>query len=49
MKQGKRLTRKQKIVLKDNGLNPDNWLAIKNLPQVLHVVNKESGKAENRP
>ena len=30
MKQGKKLTVKQKVFLKERGLNPENWLVCKN-------------------
>lgn len=32
MKNGKRPTRQQKIRLKGLGLNPENWLIVKNKP-----------------
>jgi hypothetical protein len=44
MKQGKRPTRKQKLVLKAARLNPENWLVTKNLQGELHLVHRESGK-----
>lgn len=47
MKHGKRLTRKQKEILSDNGLNPNNWLIVKNLDHRLEVVHKESGNLKS--
>ena len=43
MKHGKRLTRKQKELLQDIGLNPNNWLKVKNLPDKLVLVHREKG------
>ncbi len=44
MKQGKVPTKKQKIEIKKAGFVPENWLVNKNLPEVLHIVNRKSGK-----
>jgi hypothetical protein len=44
MKNGKRPNRTQKEVIKSSGLNPENWLITKNLPNKMHLVNRESGK-----
>jgi hypothetical protein len=46
MKNGKRPNRSQKEVIRSSGLYPENWLIIKNLPNKLHLVNRESGKAK---
>lgn len=43
MKHGKRLTRKQKELIQDLGLNPNNWLLVKNLPDKLVLVHREKG------
>lgn len=40
MKHGLRPTRKQKQVIKDNRLNPDNWLVTKNLQCELYLVHR---------
>nr|WP_317360032.1 hypothetical protein [uncultured Tyzzerella sp.] len=40
MKNGKRLTKKLKIFLVSNNLNPNDWLYVKNTPKELHIVNK---------
>jgi|HigsolmetaGSP12D_1036236.scaffolds.fasta_scaffold00847_11 hypothetical protein len=43
MKSGKRPTRRQKQAIKWAKLNPDNWLIVKNLPDELHIVHRETG------
>ncbi|MGA4718837.1 DUF6906 family protein [Fictibacillus nanhaiensis] len=43
MKNGKRPNRSQKDIIKFNGLNPDNWLITKNLPEEMHLVHRETG------
>jgi len=43
MKHGLRLTKKQKIFLADKGLNPQNWLRVKDTPEKLEVVHRASG------
>lgn len=43
MKNGKRLTKKQKIFLKAKGLNSDNWLVCKDTSQEMVLQNKISG------
>ncbi len=46
MLQAKRLTRKQKEILKSKKLNPENWLLIKNLKHQgeLHIQHRDSEK-----
>lgn len=44
MKSGKRPTRRQMAAIKWCGLNPDNWLVVKNLPDELHIVHRETGR-----
>lgn len=44
MKNGKAPTRKQKIVMKAYGLVPENWLAVKDLPDSLEVVSRVAFK-----
>lgn len=46
MKNGKKLTRAQKELLRDNGLNPTEWLRVKDLPRLLQVVHRKTGKYE---
>lgn len=45
MKQGKKPTRKQKLIIAAARLNPDNWLVTKNLPGKLHLEHRETGRA----
>ena len=42
MKHGKRPKLKQKLFLKANKLNPDNWLVVKDTLQILEIVHRES-------
>ena len=42
MKNGKAPTRKQKILIRAHGLRPDQWLIVKNLPDVLVMVSRRS-------
>ena len=54
MKNGKRPTLQQKLIMKSHGLQPDNWLVVKNTTEHLEVVsfrrqsrywrNKDAGK-----
>lgn len=44
MKQPKKLTRSQKILLGKNKLNSDNWLCVKEDKDELVVQNRESKK-----
>ena len=44
MKHGKRPTKRQKIYIKDKGLNPDNWLICKDTPEEMTIQHKISGK-----
>ena len=43
MKNGKNPTRRQKIAIKDAGLNPDDWLVFKAEATVLHIVHRNTG------
>ncbi|MDN4525353.1 DUF6906 family protein [Fictibacillus fluitans] len=40
MKNGKKPTVAQKKVIKKIGLDPENWLIYKNLPEELHLVHR---------
>ncbi len=40
MKNGKLPTLEQKKILKANGLQPENWLVVKNLPDELEIVSR---------
>jgi hypothetical protein len=44
LKHGKRLTRKQKILLKEYRLDPLNWLVVKDTSDFLEIVNRSSEK-----
>ena len=44
MKQPKKLTLKHKKIVKNKGLNPDNWMLRKEDGGVLVIVHKVSGK-----
>ena len=44
MKGGKVLTKKQKIFIKEKGLNPDNWLVCKNTSSELVLEHRHTGK-----
>ena len=45
MKHGKRPTVRQKKMLAEHRLNPDNWLIVKDTPEAMHIVYRftESG------
>lgn len=43
MKHGKRPTRAQKIRIKSLGLNPENWLVIKDCRDYFEVIHRISG------
>jgi hypothetical protein len=40
LKHGRRLTREQKIMLKDHGFNPDEWLRVKSSPENILFVHR---------
>jgi hypothetical protein len=40
MKNGKKLSRKEKIAVKAAGLNPENWLKYKKDNEQLHLVHR---------
>ena len=46
MKNGKKLTRAQKELLTANGLNPAEYLRVKDLPRLIQVVHRKTGKYE---
>lgn len=43
MKHGRNLTLKQKEILQTVGLNPSNWLLVKNLPDKLVILHRKKG------
>lgn len=40
---GKNPTRQQKNIIKENNLNPQNWLVLKNPTEGLYIKHKVSG------
>lgn len=46
MKKGKKLTRAQKELLTANGLDWRDYLRVKDLPRLLQVVHRKTGKYE---
>lgn len=52
MKNGKKPTKKQKLIMKSHGLDPARWLVVKNLGSSIEVVSKialkKGGKARTR-
>jgi len=44
IKHGKKPTLKQKIRIKNYGLNPDNWLVVKDCSEVFELVHRQSRK-----
>ncbi|MCM3599364.1 hypothetical protein M3175_01370 [Robertmurraya korlensis] len=44
MKSGKKPTRAQRKILLENGLNPLNWLIVKNQDLQMEVVHRETGR-----
>ena len=40
MKNGKLPTRNEKIILSSHGLNPDDWLIVKEFPKELEIVSR---------
>lgn len=43
MKNGKRPTRSQKMLIREHGLSPMNWLVVKNQGDTMEIVHRESG------
>jgi hypothetical protein len=46
MKQGRRPTRKQKLIIEAAGHNPDNWLVTKNLQGEMHLEHRDTGQSK---
>lgn len=44
MKQPKKLTCSQKIIVSNNGLNANDWMFVKESDSYLTVINKKDGK-----
>ena len=49
MKNPKAPTKRQKIAMKESGLNPDNWLVSKANGEYLKVVHRETGRVKDIP
>lgn len=49
MKHGRKPTLLQKTLIKGAGLNPDNWLVVKNLPSQLHMVHRNTNSTRIIP
>lgn len=43
MKNGKNPKKQQKIEIKSKGLNPNNWLVVKNLPTHMEIQHRNTG------
>ena len=52
LKNGKKPTKKQKLIMKTHGLDPARWLVVKNLGRSIEVVSKialkKGGRARTR-
>lgn len=52
MKNGKKPTKRQKLIMKSHGLDPARWLVVKNLDDRIEVVSKialkKGGKERTR-
>ena len=44
MKNGKRPTRDQKKFIASHGLNPEDWLIVKNTPEIMELVHRYSDR-----
>ncbi|MBC1615355.1 hypothetical protein HB904_04100 [Listeria booriae] len=40
MKSGKKPNKNQSIFIKENGINPENWLIFKNTSEEMHLVHR---------
>lgn len=49
MKHGTKLTRRHKILLKEWGLSPENWLVERDTPDEMVVIHRISGLAKTIP
>jgi len=46
LKNGRRLTREQKIMLSEAGKNPADYLIVKDLPGEMTLLNRKNGEKE---
>ena len=44
IKNGKRPTKKQAIFIKAHGLIPENWLVVKDTPEIMLLVHRHSDR-----
>jgi hypothetical protein len=44
LKHGKRLKRRHKVLLQSLGHDPDQWLLVKDTPELLEVVQRDTNK-----
>ncbi|MEN3134533.1 hypothetical protein ABDI49_30230 [Bacillus cereus] len=42
MKQGKKTTKREKVLIKSHDLNPDEWLIYKKIAKELHLVHRDT-------
>ncbi|MDA2567378.1 hypothetical protein PDQ34_26005 [Bacillus cereus] len=42
MKNGKNPTKREKIIIESQGLNPENWLIYKKVANELHLVHRDT-------
>jgi hypothetical protein len=49
MKHGRKPTLLQKTLIKEAGLNPANWLVVKNLSDQLHIVHRNTNSTRSIP
>ncbi|MDQ0269973.1 DUF6906 family protein [Cytobacillus purgationiresistens] len=47
MKNGKNPTVKQKKIIQSSGLNRENWLVVKNLPEKLVIVHRNTNQTKS--
>ncbi|MCR4442176.1 MAG: hypothetical protein QHH10_08105 [Peptococcaceae bacterium] len=47
MKNGKRPTMRQKLLMKSRRLNPDNWFVTKDTPDFMEVVHRHGNTKRN--
>jgi len=46
MKQPKKLSRDQKVIVTNNNLNSDQWMLVEELEFYLKIINKETSKTK---
>ncbi|MFD4707999.1 DUF6906 family protein [Gottfriedia sp. NPDC058432] len=49
IKQGKRPTKRQAILIRSYGFKHGNWLIVKNLLEELHIAHRETGSKKVLP